>query len=212
MRRARWLAGALLAVGVAAGALVLTVPGGGAGAGGGTGGQTVSELLSGIDFIPSRPTLDDAMGAGAPDELIAIARGRDANLDDAGLRIRAYRALGLYPSPDTEAALTAAVHEHSTKVAGTEILYLRAAMGALAQVAGENAVDVIGPMLGHPSRDVRADAARALKDTGSSRAACYIRPLQASEEFEMVQVAMEEAIREVGDCPPLVPGPGRRNP
>jgi hypothetical protein len=207
-RRARWLGASLLAVGAAA----LALWAGGAGAGRGTGAQTVSELLSGIDFIPSRPTLDDAMGAAAPDELIAIARGRDANLDDPGLRIRAYRALGLYPGPETEAALAAAVHEHSTKVAGTEILYLRAAMGALARVAGERAVDVIGPMLGHPSRDVRADAARALRETGSNRAACYIRPLQASEEFEMVQVAMEEAIREVGDCPPLVPGPGRRNP
>jgi hypothetical protein len=182
-----------------------------AGAGRGTSGQTVSELLSGIDFVPSRPALDDAMGATAPEELIAIAVGSDPDLDDPGLRIRAYRALALYPSPATEQALRAALVRHGTKVIGVEVLYLRAAIDSLARVAGAGAVDAIGAMLGHPSRDVRADAARALGLTRSDRAACYLRPIRG-QDVTQVNVAIDEALREVGDCPPLEPGPPRDKP
>ena len=119
--------------------------------------QAVAELLSGIDFVPSRGALDDTLGQAAPSELIAIAGGSEPTMNDAGYRLRAYRALALYPGPDTEAALRDAVVEHGQKSTGVDTLYLRAAMESLAIVAGADAVfdpvaDARPPQPGRPRR------------------------------------------------------------
>lgn len=180
-----------------------------AGAGLALGGDTanlpsdpeVTEILSGIDFIPRRDTLDDVLGAGAAQDLIDLARDFEGEVD-IGIRIRAYRALAHYPQPATAAALEAAVFEHAGASSGAELVMLRAAMHSLALVAGPDAVGPIAPRLNHSKRDVRAAAALALGETGDTseddfHALYYLRQrLDPEVEDEVqVQLAIFEAIR-----------------
>lgn len=170
-----------------------------AGAGGerplGAPAESISEILSGIEFVPNRIALDGLMGDGAPAELIAIARGRDADLDDAGLRIRAYRALALYPSPESDSALRTAVAEHGAVPRGVDTLYVRAAMDSLARVAPDSSVTALAPMLQHQSQDVRAGAARALGATGSDAAEPVLRARLFEEPVMQVRLAIADALR-----------------
>jgi hypothetical protein len=161
------------------------------------GDARVVELLSGIDYVPTRAALDDALGAAvATDDLIAIARGSAPESGDAGVRIRAYRALGLYPGTATATALRAGISEHAAG-GGVEILYLRAAIDSLVKVAGADAVDDIVPLLDHASRDVRATAAIALGHTGSDAAVAPLRARLSVEEVGQVRLAIAQALREL---------------
>ena len=157
--------------------------------------QPITEILSGIDFEPTRSALDDLMGAAAPDELVALARGDDAV--DPGVRLRAYRALALYASPQIESALRSAIEEHGAVGAGVDTVHVRAAMDSLASVAPDTAVSTVAPMLAHPSRDVRAGAARALGATGSDSVIPYLRARLAEETVLQVRLAIADALRRV---------------
>ena len=156
----------------------------------------VVEVLSGIDFIPSRSALDAALGAGAESDLIAIARGTAEESADPGVRIRAYRALALYPGAAVEAELRAAIFQHAGGAA-VDMVYLRAAADSLVELAGPDAVDDLVPLLDHASRDVRASAAFALGDTGSDDAAPPLRARLLVEEVGQVRLAIAEALREL---------------
>ena len=157
--------------------------------------RTVSDLLSGVDYVPGRAELDGALGADAEARLIAIAHGADPGLASPGQRIRAYRALSLYPTSSTRDALGQALASYGGIRAGVATLYVRAAMASLVEVAGPDAIGPIMPLLQHPSLDVRADAARAL---GLSRSPLAIDPLsrqQLVEASPQVQLAITEALR-----------------
>jgi len=154
------------------------------------------EILSGIEYIPTRGSLDAQMGAGAQDRLIAIARGDAEESADPGIRIRAYRALAFYPSPATESALRAGIVAHAGG-GSVDTLYLRAAAESLVQIAGADAVDDLVPLLDHASRDVRATTARALGDTGSAQAVSPLRARLSIEEVGQVRLAIAEALREL---------------
>lgn len=151
-------------------------------------------LLSGIDFVPSKAALDTELGPTAEQQLIAIAR-TGSPTDDPGVRIRAYRALALYSGSLDD--LKAAVTEHGDGLEALDNLYLRAAMDALATVAGPDleAVDDIAAHLSHASRDVRAAAARALATTGALAAVERLRARLPLEPEEQVKAAISKAIR-----------------
>jgi HEAT repeat protein len=153
-------------------------------------------MLSGVDYIPSRGLIDAQLGAGAADRLIAIARGTAEESADPGVRIRAYRALALYPGTATEAALRAGISEHGGGGA-IDTLYLRAAAESLVEIAGAEAVSDLVPLLDHQSRDVRASTARALGDTGSDAAVSPLRARLSIEEVGQVRLAIAEALREL---------------
>ncbi len=160
------------------------------------GDPAVVEMLTGIDYIPTRGTIDSALGADAVDQLIAIAGGDAAESADPGVRIRAYRALALYPGAATEAELRAGILQHSAG-SGVDTLYLRAAVDSLVQIAGPDAVDDVVPLLDHASRDVRASAAMALGDTGSEDAVSPLRARLSVEQVGQVRLAIAEALREL---------------
>ncbi len=151
----------------------------------------LQELLSGIDLVPTREELNTISVTG--DDLIAIARDTE---QDPGLRIRAYRALALYPGANTEKALSDAIDEHGSVADGVETIYVRAAMDSLAVVAGVQGVAHITPMLGHPSRDVRAGAAYALSVCGDPDVIPALRDMvNDPDEVAQVKTACIEAIR-----------------
>jgi len=162
--------------------------------------EPLADFLSGIDFVPNRPALDGLMGETAPAELIAIARGRNASMMESGLRLRAYRALALYPSTETEAALRAAVVEHGALAGGIDTLYARAAMESLAHVAPDGSVATLAPMLAHPSQDVRAGAALALRETGSPSAIPALRARLPEEPVLQVRLAIADALNELNEA------------
>jgi HEAT repeat protein len=175
---------------------------GSAGAGGKGGSlDALAEMLSGIDFVPDRLALDQAMGGDAAAQLIAIAGGT-SSLVDPGVRIRAYRALALYPSSEARTALAAAVTEFGSEERGVATIYLRAAMDSLAQIAGAGAVTTIAPMLDHVSRDVRASAARALGVTESVTAVAPLNDRRLVEQVPQVRLAIDDALRELTENTP----------
>jgi HEAT repeat protein len=77
-------------------------------------------------------------------------------------------------------------------------------MESLAQVASSGslvsvAIATLAPMLDHPLRDVRADAARALGATGGADAVPVLRARLAEEELLQVRLAIAEALRRLGE-------------
>ena len=129
----------------------------------------LAEILSGIDYVPDRVALDDALGAAAPDVLIAIGRGDDPTFTDVGARIRAYRALALYPGPDTVSALRAVVSTHGASSSGMDTVFVRAA------------------------------AASALAVTGAESALVPLRTRRTVEQLAQVQIAIDDALRALGE-------------
>lgn len=160
------------------------------------GDPRVVEILSGIDYVPTRSVLDAALGADAAGDLIAIARGTAEESSDPGVRIRAYRALSLYPGAATESELRAGILDHAGG-AEVEMLYVRAAVDSLVALAGPDAVDDLVPLLDHASRDVRASAAVGLGGTGSEDAVPPLRARLSVEQVGQVRLAIAEALREL---------------
>jgi HEAT repeat protein len=153
--------------------------------------DVITDALSGIDYVPTQPELDAILDAPVED-LIAIAADKGS---DQGIRIRAYRALALYPTAESETALRQAILDHSIAVTGASVIYLRAAMESLVLVAVADAVDALTPQLDHPSRDIRTAAARALELTGSAAAVNPLRARLAIEDIEQVRQAITKALR-----------------
>jgi HEAT repeat protein len=149
----------------------------------------VRDLLGAIDFVPSRVDLDEIVTL---QQLIEIATDGQA---DAGVRIRALRALSLYPSLEASGALTTVIGLLGDHQRGTQVLHLRAAMESLAEIGGVDAVAVITPLLRNPSRDVRATAAHSLRIIGSVTAVPALRAQQAVETVPQVRFAITEAVR-----------------
>lgn len=152
----------------------------------------IDDLLSGVDYVPDKPELDEALGDPPEDELIAIAT---SDATDPGVRVRAYRALAHYPTDPTRVVLMTAIASYQEATSGPEVLYLRAAMHSLAAVSGANAVLVLDDLLYSSSRDIRADAALALGETGSGTAVPLLHARRTEEQVAQVIWAIDEAIR-----------------
>jgi HEAT repeat protein len=157
----------------------------------------VIELLSGTANSPSKSRIDLVMGDTAVEDLIAIANDTSAD-SDPGLKIRAYSALRHFgntaDSAVAQAALEAALDQYKDTGTGTELLYLRASMLALAEVGLELSVPNLISLLAHPSRDIRAACAQALGITGSSAAIQPLRDRALVEPELQVQLAIADAL------------------
>lgn len=137
------------------------------------------------------------------DTLIQLARDPGG---DPGVRIRAYRALGLYDAGPaaTEAnqALTEDLVALATAAPGTDQLYLRAAIEAMGEIGGPADVTKITPFLNfEPSRDIRAATADALRNIGCQCAAAtdplHARLAPGVEPSQQVVLAIQRALREL---------------
>jgi HEAT repeat protein len=171
--------------------------------------------LSGID-VPITGTrglalIESAFGAQPLSVLIDVARDLT---EDPGIRLRAYRAIGLYPTTEARLALTADLDILSGSGLGTDLLYLRAAIEALGEQGEPNDVATLVPLLDfEASRDIRAATADALRNIGSSTATGPLHdrlgtwpighPLEGmqKETSAQVRLAIARALRELGDTP-----------
>jgi HEAT repeat protein len=158
----------------------------------------IADLLSAADEAPTRERLDEVLGDAPLAELKQIAA--DDTLD-LGIRLRATRALGLYPSIEARAALHQAMSERGdcvrdgAAVTGTPSLFMRAALEALGAMHDPLDVPRIAACLQANSRDLRVAAARALRDLGASTAVCPLQERRAVETVPQVQSAISEALR-----------------
>ncbi len=185
-KRTTFIAG-LLAISIGGSAAIALSP---------SGDPDVVELLSGINFFPNRSNIDDVLGSAAVEDLILIAED-DSEDSDVGLRIRAYRALGVYEDSENKnlaiSSLQLSLQNYSDGEA-EELLFLRASLLSLAQLAKADAVVDLLPFLDHPSRDIRASSAQALGITESSAAIEALSELLNSDESQQVRVATEDAL------------------
>jgi HEAT repeat protein len=168
----------------------------------------VIAALTGIDFpvVKSemdhqKAALDGLFGADAVTSLSTLADAQ--NEVSPGVRIRAVRALALYPGPATRALLIGYIHDKSSASAGIEVLELRAAVEALGVIGqAEDVVELVPLLEKEDSRDVRAAAARALRDIGSASAIAPLRARLSKETVPQVQFAISDALRVLSGASP----------
>jgi HEAT repeat protein len=161
---------------------------------------SADDLLGAIDFAPMREDLDAAMPS-APDQLVAIAV--DKSEPNPGRRLRAIRALAQYPGPEAEAALRTIMADLDDALAGTDVLFLRAAIEALAVIGGSEAVPDIAHFLDSQGlddlvgQDIRASAAKALGTIGALSGAGPLYERLSIEQSRQVRFAITEALRAI---------------
>ena len=169
--------------------------------------QPVQNTLTVIDSVPSKTQLDSlVMGeALALDNLSTIAQDTGA---DIGIRLRAIHALAKYcsePCVEDDVAhvsLESVVYDTHLDTTGSDVLLLRAAIEAIGSLHVSSDFDVIRDLglLDHPSRDIRAATARALRDICNPSAITPLRVRYTAESTEQVKLAISEALRVLGQC------------
>lgn len=173
----------------------------------------VRDTLTAIDTVPSRDALNHAfkdMGGALPN-LSSIAKDGAV---DVGVRIRAIHALAKYcpaPCADTDpahASLKTIISATSNESTGEPVVLLRAAIETIGTLDVDNTASAqvaatLVVLLDHPSRDIRAATARALRDLCNSSAIVPLRTrYQHAGEVEQVKLAISEALRILDQCTP----------
>jgi HEAT repeat protein len=132
----------------------------------------------------------------AGQELLLMAIAEDPTADEL-LRSRALAALAYAHSGRVHAFLENFIIRKTPSSAPVDRTLLRRAAIALGWQAGPRVVDTLAPLLDHPDRDVRLDAAVAL---GMSRERGAEKPLRAhlgEEQDPAVKRQIEAALRSV---------------
>jgi HEAT repeat protein len=168
--------------------------------------QPVINALTPIDSLPSSDQLngvfnDSEIEALANLQMIALAQGTV----DLGVQLRAIRALTHYckaPCGTHEAHATietiATTPRYRDARRGSDLLVLRAAIEALGVLRIPGDVTILLPQLDHPSRDIRAAAAHALRDLGNTQAIPALRARYQQEQVKQVAIAISDALRVLG--------------
>ncbi len=163
-------------------------------------------ILTAIDAVPSPAEIDQDFNdpTAALTSLADIATDPNATAADAdgiGIRIRTLHALTGYcsaPCADTDTAhqaLVTFITANQSDQTGTTIVMLRGAIEALGPQRVGTDLDLLVPLLSHPSRDIRAATAHALRDLCNTDAITYLRTQQGQETADQVRLAISEALR-----------------
>jgi hypothetical protein len=156
-----------------------------------------TNILTAMDVVPT-PTELDSNFTDPLDSLASIAQGSGI---DVGVRIRALHALASYctaPCNTTDTAHVALVDfitANEPNQDGTTIVMLRGAIEALGPQRVGTDLPLLVPLLSHPSRDIRAATAHALRDLCNTQAITPLRTQQAQESSDQVKLAISEALR-----------------
>ena len=166
--------------------------------------QHVQNTLTPIDSVPTKQQLDVAFD-GAPQALQSLAVISADTTADIGIRLRAVHALAKYCGPCAASdlahrSLTDLVAANVGRSTGPEVLLLRAGVETLGTVHVASDVNVLIPLLDHPSRDIRAATARALQQLCNAQAIAPLRVRYTTETAEQVRLAISEALRILGQC------------
>ena len=163
--------------------------------------------LTTIDTVPTKAQIDSVFGATtALQKLTSIANDPDPTAD-VGIRLRAIHALAKYCATTPCAAndvahqsVAAVVTATATAHDGSQILLLRAAIETLGSMHVSADATTLTSLLDHPSRDIRAATARALRDLCNNQAITPLRARYSVEMTDQVKLAISEALRILGQC------------
>jgi hypothetical protein len=167
--------------------------------------------LTAIDQVPTKSQLDQAFPSGALQKLSDIATDPDTSPDAIGIRLRAIHALAKYcaATPCTSADLAhqsvvSVISATRSAQSGAQVLLLRAAIETLGAMRVSTDVSILAgtsSLLDHPSRDIRAATARALRDLCNPQAIAPLRMrYSAPLETDQVKLAISEALRILDQC------------
>ncbi len=167
----------------------------------------VQQALTSIDSVPTPGQLDTVFTthAQALTQLSTIALDGGT---DIGIRLRAIHALTKYCTPpcaDTDTAhqaLTQLITANRTQPIGAELVMLRGAIEAIGPQRVPGDVTILTGLLDHPSRDIRAATAHALRDLCNISAINPLRVRAENETTEQVKLAINEALRILGQPTP----------
>ena len=174
----------------------------------GTPNMDQDNTLTTIDQVPTKPQLDQVFGTNALASLASIANPADPNAAiDPGVRLRAIHALAKYCSATpcvtsdlAHQSVIAVITSTRSAQSGTPVLLLRAAIETLGAMRVSSDVTTLTVLLDHPSRDIRAATARALRDLCNPQAITPLRTRYSSEMTDQVKLAISEALRILGQC------------
>lgn len=144
---------------------------------------TVEQVLSGIEFIPTRQAL---LSLGPDVDRVLrdiVARPSRRRL----ARTRAISLLRHFPSKATRAALLNVIRANTRAVKGLPLVDLQQALVSYAVAAGPASLSVCRPFLDHKHMDVRFEAARALRLGGNPRALPLLQRRKQVESSPMVR-------------------------
>ena len=171
--------------------------------------QPAINALTPIDSLPSSEQINQVFNT--PTEALAtlIALANPTSSGDPGVQLRAVRALIHYcastPCPTNDQAhttLLAVEGRYADARTGSDVLMLRAAIEALGVLRVPNDMLVLAAQLQHPSRDIRAATARALRDLGNTQAIPLLRARYNDEpdgdKGDQVRSAISDALRVLG--------------
>jgi len=156
------------------------------------------EMLSAIDSVPARDQVERAFGDNA---LVELQRIATATLDtvDAGVQVRAIRALVLFPEGRTTVLEVLARSEIAMARSGIGVVVQRTAVEALGSYRNAADVDLVVTYLNAEySRDVRVSAARGLGQIGSQTAVEPLRTRFRNELTAQVKVEISTALHALG--------------
>ncbi|MBS1122286.1 MAG: hypothetical protein H6Q90_4514 [Deltaproteobacteria bacterium] len=163
------------------------------------------QTLTPIDSLPTKEEL--VTNVTGPDQ---VGRLEELALNptvDFGIQLRAIRAIPHFcGTPCSGSARTALLNLLSrispTDHSGQTILRLRAVIEALGIArSGDPAdVDLLVPYLDNASRDIRAAAARGLRDMCQSTAIVPLRARYQHEQVDQVRLAISAALRDLDQC------------
>ena len=157
------------------------------------------DALLAVDTVPTPPQLDAIFGD--PSAAATSLENYATAPVDVGVRLHAIHGLVLYctapcatgdPVHDAVASVLAA---EAAARDGADALVLRAALESLGAMGDADDVSAIATQLAHPSRDIRAAAARALAAIGDCGAVPPLRSRAAEETIPQVQLAIADALR-----------------
>jgi len=158
--------------------------------------------LTTIDSVPTRVQLQ-SHDLVVPDDLITIAANVDQVFEPA-VRLRAIHGLAVYCTskgvscPNGSPAHTALVNVISANTAahaGADLLVLRAAIESLGPLRVPEDLQQLADLLNHPSRDIRAAAARALGALCNTSAINFLRMRYQDESTDQVKLVISETLR-----------------
>jgi hypothetical protein len=176
--------------------------------------QQALNALTPIDTVPTKSQIDTAfMGSQtALQQLAEIATNVDQQDPiDVGVRLRAIHALAKYcgsPADGVACSTSEVAHQAVAQVlttwrlstSGSGALILRAAIETLGTMKVAGDVSTLVPLLDHPSRDIRAATARALRDLCNTQAVTPLTARYSTETTDQVKLAISEALRILGQC------------
>lgn len=169
----------------------------------------VLDTLTPFDSLPSSQQITKVFNDSPTDALAglqAIAHPPATAVRYPGVQLRAVRALIHYcatPCTELDPAHMTLVEIASDPLyrnsrVGSDLLILRATLEALGALRVPGDVYRIADQLQHPSRDIRAAAARALRDLGNTQAIPLLRARMNVEEVDQVETALSDALRVLG--------------